>query len=218
MTDIHKWMLERMEAMNLDTSSQRYVVILDVYSVHRSAEFLEWWRASGMATQGLLVFVPANYTGQLQPLDISFNGPFKAHLRRAMNAWLAQVISEQFENGVNADNVDLKEQLQLKNMKEPFCAAMDQALRSFLTEVGEKHISRGFEAAGILACFGSGGEALYEKACQANDEGTLFPGGKNTNIDAALGPEHAADQTDEDIVASAMFDLLASADDMIVDM
>ena len=59
------------------------------------------------------------------------------------------------------------------------CATMDQALRSFLTEVGEKHISRGFQAAGVLECFGAGaGEALhvYEKACEANEEGTLFPG------------------------------------------
>eukprot|EP01048_Picozoa_sp_COSAG05_P030399 COSAG05_NODE_10534_length_560_cov_1.338395_1_plen_28_part_10 len=28
-----------------------------------------------MGKQGVLIFVPANYTGQLQPLDVSFNGP-----------------------------------------------------------------------------------------------------------------------------------------------
>ena len=96
MTDIHKWMVDKIEKAGLDKNEQRYIIILDVYSVHRSAEFLQWWRGSGMGKQGLLIFVPANYTGQLQPLDVSFNGPFKAILRRAMQSWLSEVIASKF--------------------------------------------------------------------------------------------------------------------------
>ena len=50
---------------------------------------------------------------------------------------------------------------------------------------------------GILDCFGSTGETLYAKALVANDAGTLFPGGKNTNIDASI------DSTIEDATEDA---------------
>ena len=49
----------------------------------------------------------------------------------------------------------------------------------------------------ILDCFGSGAEALYAKALAANDAGTLFPGGKNTNIDVSI------DSTIEDVPEDA---------------
>ena len=51
---------------------------------------------------------------------------------------------------------------------------------------GKAHIERGFKEAGVLDCFGVGGRALYQKALDMNEAGTLFPGGKNTNIDASI--------------------------------
>ena len=139
-----------------------------------------------MGKQGLLVYVPATYTGQLQPLDVSFNGPFKACLRRAMQRWLAELIAGKIEVGIAPGAINLKEEFKLTNLKAPFCAALDEALRYFLSAKGQRHIVRGFKEAGIMDCFGSSGRELYEKALVANDAGTLFPGGKNNDIDASL--------------------------------
>ena len=70
-----------------------------------------------------------------------------------------------------------------------------------------------------MDCFGDNSRALYEKAVAANEEGTLFPGGKNQNIDAMIDsivasipadtPEDfAPSETDE--VANWMLDLFAA--------
>ena len=172
-----------------------------------------------MGKQGLLIFVPATYTDQLQPLDVSFNGPFKSVLRRAMQAWLSNIVASKFVNGAAPSALNLKEEFKLTNLKAPFCAAMDEALRYFTTEKGEKAILRGFKEAGILDCFGEGSRALYEKALAANENGTLFPGGKNQNIDAMIDSTIAdvPDGTPEDFVPSEtdeaanwMLDLFAS--------
>ena len=98
---------------------------------------------------------------------------------------------------MEASKINLKEEFKLANLKEPFCAALDEALRFFLEPKGRAHIVRGFKEAGILDCFGSGAEALYAKALAANDAGTLFPGGKNTNIDVSI------DSTIEDVPEDA---------------
>ena len=87
----------------------------------------------------------SDYTGQLQPLDVSFNGPFKSVLRRAMQAWLSNIVASKFVNGAAPSALNLKEEFKLTNLKAPFCAAMDEALRYFTTEKGEKAILRGFK-------------------------------------------------------------------------
>ena len=45
---------------------------------------------------------------------------------------------------------------------------------------------RGFREAGVLRCWEAEGQQLYEKADELNQEGALFSGGKNTQIDVAL--------------------------------
>lgn len=230
MTSIHTKMVARMKELNLDVSQQKYIIILDVYSVHRSEETLSWWRASSMGKQGLLIYVPANYTGQLQPLDISFNNPFKAVLRREMMLWFSTVIQNQFDAGVCASAITLKSELQLQNLKEPFCDALAKALAYFVGQKGVGHIVRGFKEAGILECWGAGKEALYREATQAAADGKLFPGGKNTAILALLdlgdarataptAAEVPADTAEElDATVAAMFELLGSVGgDMIVE-
>ena len=96
---------------------------------------------------------------------------------------------------------------------------MDEALQYFITEKGQRHILRGFREAGILDCFGDGSQALYEKAVAAKENGTLFPGGKNQNIDAMIDSTIASVPADTpedfvpseaDEVANAMLDLFAA--------
>ena len=71
----------------------------------------------------------------------------------------------------------------------------------------------------VLDCFGDGSQALYEKAVEANENGNLFPGGKNQNIDAMIDSTIASVPADTpedfvpseaDEVANAMLDLFAA--------
>ena len=75
-------------ALGLDVAMQTFILVLDCYSVHIGQEFLEW--CSEKFPTLLLLFIPANCTAWLQPLDISFNGPFKRVLRQLAGTWLAE--------------------------------------------------------------------------------------------------------------------------------
>ena len=48
----------------------------------------------------LQVHVPNNCTDLLQPLDLSFNKPFKDKLRSKFSEWYTQEVSKQLEAGV----------------------------------------------------------------------------------------------------------------------
>ena len=78
---------------------------------------------------------------------------------------------------------------------------------------------RGFKEARILDCFGAGSQELYEKASQAHEDGTLFPAGKNQNINSMIDstiadvPDDAQENfvpSETDDVANAMLDLFAA--------
>jgi hypothetical protein len=55
--------------------SHKALLIIDVWSVHRSAEFLDWMRE--YHPEILIDFVPGGCTGIGQPLDVGINRPFK---------------------------------------------------------------------------------------------------------------------------------------------
>lgn len=67
--------LPTMLANSLDVKSTHWLVLLDVYSSHRDAALLTLLRRKYPLLH--LLYVPPNCTGQLQPLDVSFQGPFK---------------------------------------------------------------------------------------------------------------------------------------------
>ena len=64
-------------------ASQKALLILDVFRAHRTEDVLDELRSSGF----VLEFVPANCTGELQPLDVSTNQPYKAQLKNAFTDW-----------------------------------------------------------------------------------------------------------------------------------
>jgi hypothetical protein len=73
--------------------SQKALLIIDVWSVHRSAEFQDWLRKTHPNI--LIDFVPGGCTGIGQPLDVGLNRPFKHAVKVAYHAWLVDTLLEQ---------------------------------------------------------------------------------------------------------------------------
>jgi hypothetical protein len=75
------------------------ILVLDVWSVHKSEEFRLFLRTQHPRIH--LVFVPANCTSKLQVADVSLQRPFKHAITRRFNEWAVRQIQEQ----IDANNV-----------------------------------------------------------------------------------------------------------------
>jgi hypothetical protein len=64
--------------------SQKSLWIIDVWSVHRSEEFMSWMRDKHPTI--LIDFVPGGCTGMAQPLDVGVNRPFKQSIKVSYHA------------------------------------------------------------------------------------------------------------------------------------
>lgn len=94
------WLNALSERLGLH-ASHKALLILDVWSVHRSKEFQDWLRANH---KNLLVdFVPGGCTGIGQPLDVGLNRPFKHAVKVAYHAWLVETLLEQRRKGKTLD-------------------------------------------------------------------------------------------------------------------
>ena len=85
-------------------NSQKALLILDVYAVHRTAEVKE----SLLQKNCIPVYVPAGCTGELQPLDVSVNSAFKLSLTNSFQAWYAEQVTEQLSVGNENPNICLR--------------------------------------------------------------------------------------------------------------
>jgi hypothetical protein len=81
--------------------SQKALLIIDVWSVHQSAEFLDWMQK--MHSNILINLVPGGCTGIAQPLDVGINRPFKHAVKVAYHSWLVDTLLKQQEAGEKLD-------------------------------------------------------------------------------------------------------------------
>jgi len=85
--------------------SPHVVLVLDVWSVHKSKEFITFLSENFPRVH--LVFVPANCTSRLQVADVVLQRPFKHGIKKEFNEWAAQIITEQINSdaplGLNSD-------------------------------------------------------------------------------------------------------------------
>ena len=78
-------------------SDAHILLVLDVWSVHKSEEFRLFLRAKHPRIH--LVFVPANCTSKLQVADVALQRPFKHSITRRFNEWAVGQIQEQMHAG-----------------------------------------------------------------------------------------------------------------------
>ena len=97
---LQPWLEQKRKELGLP-QTQKAVVVLDVYKAHRTPDVLQVFKESGFE----LVYVPANCTSELQPLDVAVNSFFKAELKDQFTTWYAervQVAIKQHSDNVQA--------------------------------------------------------------------------------------------------------------------
>ncbi|KAF8604335.1 hypothetical protein BDV93DRAFT_440797, partial [Ceratobasidium sp. AG-I] len=86
-------------------SSQRIILLLDCWSVHRSKEFLDWMRQNHSFIR--IVFVPGGCTctGKAQPCDINYQRPLKHIVKSECLKYLVAQTDLQLQRGIPAEKI-----------------------------------------------------------------------------------------------------------------
>ena len=127
--------------------SQNALLIIDVFKAHRKPDVLEELTSSGF----VLEFVPANCTGELQPLDISVNQAYKSNLRNAFTDWYAGKVAEaikKHDNDITPAVADVQPDLRMSVVKPLHAGWVMDA--HFAVARQDKLITAGWAKAGLL--------------------------------------------------------------------
>ena len=136
---LYKHVCSVCEAEGLDVLTQVFILVLDCYAVHIGEEFLSWCKANYPTL--FLLFIPANCTAWLQPLDISFNCLFKRILRQLAGEWLANYMRQQLLQV--SDPTQVKLNITLSNLRPHFARWVALALKQINSHTGT--IKRGWD-------------------------------------------------------------------------
>ena len=112
------------------------------------------------------VFVPAQCTDRLQPLDISVNKAAKDHLREQFWAWYADQDRRQLEDGTEPENVKVDTKLSvIKTPSAKWLVSMYDYLRS------KPEITiHGFKKAGITQAIEEGPDKVVSLEPESDDD------------------------------------------------
>ena len=208
-----------MVACHLEPEDQHWIFIMDCYGVHISVGFLTWAKEKWPQMIPVCIYMYGNCTACLQPLDISFNGPFKRMLQEEAASWLAQHMQEQLEKCSGPSKVQL-------NLSMTFLCPL---LVKWLAKAHERMsketaiIKQGWDLSGMGEAFDiSQGDSPHEspefqEALALNANGKFFEkftDKKNADLDEAtmrchffdLLGESQGDQDVEDVEADEMTD------------
>ena len=112
---LQPWRLKEVTELQLP-HDQKALVIMDVFKAHRTPDVLEVLEAADY----LLVFVPANCTSEMQPLDLSLNHLVKHSLRTSFTNWYAQMVAESVKSATSSLDeavASVQPDLRLSNLK-----------------------------------------------------------------------------------------------------
>ncbi|QRW11986.1 DDE superfamily endonuclease [Ceratobasidium sp. AG-Ba] len=86
-------------------SSQKAILTLDCWSVHRGKDFREWMKRCHPSI--ILLFVPGSCTSVAQPCDTRINRVLKHSIKKACIDYLAQETQAQLSRGIPASKVQI---------------------------------------------------------------------------------------------------------------
>ena len=92
------------ERERLNRPTQKALVIFGVFRGQITDKVLDYFKENNIAT----VFVPANMTGQLQPLDLAVNGYAKKYCKKKFNEWYMEQIMKQLDSGKPIHEIAVK--------------------------------------------------------------------------------------------------------------
>ena len=99
-----------------------------------------------LADEGIVcIFVPANCTSELQPMDLSVNKPFKEHMKSKFTMWYSSQVVTHLQGGGSVDNI--KVNLNMSQIK-PLSANWIVSAADYLNN-NPSIIVNGFSKAGI---------------------------------------------------------------------
>ena len=144
------------------------LVIFDVFRGQITDAVMKKYKENNIVT----VFVPANMTGLLQPLDLTVNGFAKKFCKKKFNHWYMDQISKQLDSGKAIEEVEVKLQL---TMLKPLHAEWLTELYNHMTKLeGKEVIVNGWKAAGIWQAIKDGANQL-ESIDPFSDLDALLP-------------------------------------------
>ena len=124
------------------SESQKALLILDIFRAHRTTEVQQNLSESHI----LLVFVPANCTDRLQPLDLSVNKPFKNELRQHFVEWYSSSVAKELKSGKSVNDINIGFQM---SVVKPLSANWFISAYDYIHSSPDI-ICNGFRAAGIF--------------------------------------------------------------------
>ena len=133
--------------------NQKALVIFDVFKGQIVDKVLSRYKDSNIE----VVFVPANMTGLLQPLDLTVNGYAKKYCKSKFNQWYISEITKQMDGGKSVEEIDVK--LHLDRLK-PLHAEWLVELYNQMKTKGKNIIMSGWKSAGIPVAIRTGSANL----------------------------------------------------------
>ena len=106
-------------------------MIFDVFKGQITDKVLHQYKDSNIE----VVFVPANMTGLLQPLDLTNNGYAKKYCKSKFNHWCISEITKQMDDGKSVEEIDDK--LQLNRLKPLHAEWLAELYNQMTTKEGK---------------------------------------------------------------------------------
>ena len=115
------------------------LALFDVFAAHRCDSVLQSLQKNHIKC----IFIPANCTGELQPLDLTVNQVFKQELKACFIRWYAELVKKQLSAGVELGNI--KPDLRISVLKPLHARWLIEAASHLSSDV----LIEGFIKAGI---------------------------------------------------------------------
>jgi hypothetical protein len=145
----HHHVKPSMIAKGCDVDSTYWVLLWDVHCTHRDEEVLSTLKAE--IPNLIILFIPANLTSVCQPLDLSFNQPFKGIIKRAAAKWMIKQVGGQVSQGCQGEEVSIP--LSKKVLTPFFCEWIVEAVTWGRDDVSLDVIKSGWQKAGLLTAW-----------------------------------------------------------------